>query len=363
MDEALLERYLGRDEAITAEQLHDPFEQALREGHLVPVCFTSALTGAGVPELLKVIQRLMPSPPRPIHRLFERRRCGRDASRGHSRSVIARSGACVQGHHRPLRGQLGVLRVHQGTVRQRQPAVRRRRAQALQDRAPLQRTGRRAEGDFRSSARRLCAVTKVDELHFDAVLHDSHDEDHYHLRPMTPGRRCTASPSSRRGAAMSSARRHAAQAHRRGSVRPHRARHASVNETVLYGWGIARARAARANERAYDVHVKTHPPSIPYRETSHAQRGRSLPPQEADRRRRSVRRGVSARRGARRGVGFEFVDDVVGGTIPGQFIPAVEKGVRQVLQAGALAGYPIEDVRVIVYDGKRIRSIRRRWRS
>ena len=53
-----------------------------------------------------------------------------------------------------------------------------------------------------------------------------------------------------------------------------------------------------------------------------------------------------------RGGGFEFVDDVKGGTIPGQFMPAVEKGVRQVLAAGAIAGYPMQDIRVIVYDGK-----------
>ena len=53
-----------------------------------------------------------------------------------------------------------------------------------------------------------------------------------------------------------------------------------------------------------------------------------------------------------RGEGFEFVDKVVGGVIPSQFIPAVEKGVRQVLQTGAYAGFPIEDVRVVVYDGK-----------
>jgi elongation factor G len=54
----------------------------------------------------------------------------------------------------------------------------------------------------------------------------------------------------------------------------------------------------------------------------------------------------------RRGTGFEFVDQVKGGTIPSQFIPAVEKGVRQVLEVGPLAGYPVHDVRVIVYDGK-----------
>jgi len=53
-----------------------------------------------------------------------------------------------------------------------------------------------------------------------------------------------------------------------------------------------------------------------------------------------------------RGAGFEFVDQVKGGTIPGQFIPAVEKGVREVLDCGAIAGYPVVDVKVIVYDGK-----------
>jgi elongation factor G len=53
-----------------------------------------------------------------------------------------------------------------------------------------------------------------------------------------------------------------------------------------------------------------------------------------------------------RGAGFEFVDAVKGGTIPGQFIPAVEKGVREVLVTGAVAGYPVVDVRVTVHDGK-----------
>ena len=50
--------------------------------------------------------------------------------------------------------------------------------------------------------------------------------------------------------------------------------------------------------------------------------------------------------------GFEFVDATVGGCIPNQFIPSIEKGVRQVLDEGAIAGYPLQDVRVTVYDGK-----------
>jgi len=53
-----------------------------------------------------------------------------------------------------------------------------------------------------------------------------------------------------------------------------------------------------------------------------------------------------------RGGGFEFVDEIFGGAIPGQFVPAIEKGVREMLDQGVVAGYPVQDVRVIVYDGK-----------
>jgi elongation factor G len=52
-----------------------------------------------------------------------------------------------------------------------------------------------------------------------------------------------------------------------------------------------------------------------------------------------------------KGQGFEFVDKVVGGAIPRNFIPSVEKGVRQAMVEGAVAGYPIQDIRVVLYDG------------
>src|SRR5256714_13747696 len=53
-----------------------------------------------------------------------------------------------------------------------------------------------------------------------------------------------------------------------------------------------------------------------------------------------------------RGKGYEFVDKVKGGVIPNGFIPAVEKGVRMALDSGVIAGYPVHDIRVTVYDGK-----------
>jgi elongation factor G len=102
----------------------------------------------------------------------------------------------------------------------------------------------------------------------------------------------------------------------------------------------------------YHVEVATKPPRIPYRETITAK--------AEGHHRHKKQTGGAGQFGEvflrveplARGAGFEFVDQVKGGTIPTQFIPAVEKGVRQVLEAGPVAGYPVHDVRVIVYDGK-----------
>src|SRR5213079_3680833 len=61
VDEKLMESYLEKGE-VTPDELHEPLERALREGHLIPVVFTSAKTGAGIGELLEVIVKLLPNP-------------------------------------------------------------------------------------------------------------------------------------------------------------------------------------------------------------------------------------------------------------------------------------------------------------
>ena len=199
----------------------------------------------------------------------------------------------------------------------------------------------------------ICAVAKVEDLHLDAVLHDSHDEDQYHLKPVSfpPSMLGIAIEPERRG----DEQRLADMLHKLTAEDPclRIEHHAAVNETVLYGTGELHLRTLleRMNQR-YGVHVKTHPPSIPYRETV-------TRPAEGHCRHKKQTGGAGQFgevflriEALHRGTGFEFVDDVVGGAIPGQFIPAVEKGVRQVLTEGALAGFPLQDIRVTVYDGK-----------
>jgi elongation factor G len=354
LDEQLMAVYLEQGEEISPEQLHDPFEQALREGHLVPVCFASAETGAGIAELLRVFTRLLPNPtegnPPPFLKGTGERAQRVTVTPDPARHVIAHVFKITID---PYVGKLGVLRVHQGTVRPgaqlfvgdaRKPFKVAHLYKLLgKDTAEIPEA---IPGD-------ICAIAKVEELHLDAVLHDSHDEDQYHLKPVAfpPPMLGLAIEPERRG----DEQRLADTLHKLTAEDPciRIEHHAAVNETVLYGTGELHLRTVleRMSQR-YGVHVKTHPPSIPYRETV-------TRPAEGHCRHKKQTGGAGQFgevflriEALQRGTGFEFVDDVVGGAIPGQFIPAVEKGVRQVLTEGALAGFPLQDVRVTVYDGK-----------
>jgi elongation factor G len=269
VDAALLERYLGGDEAITAEQLHDPFEKALREGHLIPVCFTSALTGAGMPELLNLILRLLPSPLEANPPAFLKG----EGSVAAPVKVIPDHALHAVAHVfkinvDPYQGRIGMLRVHQGTLKtgtqlfvgdMRKP-FKVAHLYSIQG-AALQEISAAVPGD-------LCAVTKVDEVHFNAVLHDSHDEDHHHLRP-------TDYSAPMQGVAITAARHGDEQKladtlHKLMSEDPSlRLKHVpSLNETVLYGLGELHLRVVLERmQRQYNVALKLHPPSVPYRET------------------------------------------------------------------------------------------------
>jgi elongation factor G len=253
----------------------------------------------------------------------------------------------------PYVGKLGVLRVHQGTVRPGSQLFVGDARKPIKIAHLFRLLGKETTEVTAAVPGDICAIAKVDELHLDAVLHDSHDEDQYHLKPVAfpPPMLGVAIEPERRG----DEQRLADTLHKLTAEDPcvRIEHHAAVNETVLYGMGEFHLRVLleRMAER-YGVHVKTHPPSIPYRETI-------TRPAEGHCRHKKQTGGAGQFgevflriEALERGSGFEFVDDVVGGAIPGQYIPAVEKGVRQVLTEGALAGFPIQDVRVTVYDGK-----------
>ena len=239
----------------------------------------------------------------------------------------------------PYVGKLGVLRVHQGTIRPGSQLFVGDARKPIKIAHLFRLLGKETTEITAAVPGDICAIAKVDELHLDAVLHDSHDEDQYHLKPVAfpPPMLGLAIEPERRG----DEQRLADTLHKLTAEDPcvRIEHHAAVNETVLYGMGEFHLRVLleRMGER-YGVHVKTHPPSIPYRETI-------TRPAEGHCRHKKQTGGAGQFgevylrvEALGRGAGFEFVDDVVGGAIPGQYIPAVEKGVRQVLERGGTRG-------------------------
>ena len=354
VDEALMEIYLEQGQELQPDQLHDPFEKALREGHLIPICYISAETGAGIPELLEILVRLMPNPSEGNPPAFMK---GEGASLtpvlikpDPNLHVLAHVFKIIND---PFRGKLGIFRIHQGRITPNSQLL-------IGDaRKPIKVTHLyRLQGNEQVEVQEgvpgdILAIARVDDVHFDAVLHDSHDEDHHHLRSME----C---PVPLYGLAITPKKRGDEQKltdalHKLEAEDPcfHVEHNASTNETVMRGLGELHMKVLlRRLSDQFHVEVDTRPPSIPYRETISAK--------AEGHHRHKKQTGGAGQFGEvflrieplERGGGFEFVDAVVGGAIPNQFIPSVEKGVRQLLDEGAIAGFPLQDIRVTLYDGK-----------
>ncbi|MDC8015599.1 elongation factor G [Tahibacter soli] len=355
INETVMGHYLDEGESgLSGQELHDAFEQCLREGHLVPICFVSARTGAGVKELLDLIDRLLPNPKEGNPPPFVKG-SGADAvqieatndAKGH---VIADVFKIVND---PFVGKLSVFRVYQGTVKKDTQLFIDDGKKPFKVGHLFKLKGKDHTEIDQAIPGDIAAVAKIEEIHFDAVLHDSHDEDQIHLKPLdfpVPMFGLAVEPAHK-----GQEQKLATALGKLGEEDPcFRVEHnKELNETVIRGLSDLHLKLTleRMKER-YGVEVKSRPPRIAYRETVGAN--------AEGHHRHKKQTGGAGQFGEvflrieplERGAGFEFVDAVKGGTIPGQFLPAVEKGVRQVLEHGAVAGYQMQDVRVIVYDGK-----------
>lgn len=354
VDEKLMEAYLEQGE-VSPEALHEPLERAMREGHLIPVVFSSAKTGAGIAELLDVIVKLLPNPTEgnpPVY--LNVPAAGAPAEI----TTLPDPGRHALAHVfkveiDPYIGRLAVFRVHQGRITPgtqlyigagRKP-IRAGHLYMLRGKTQLE-IPEAVPGD-------ICAIAKIDEIQFDHILHDSAEDAHIHAKPLEL-------PTSVFGLAVLPKKRGDEQKvsdvlHKLMAEDPcFRLEHnAQANETVMRGLGEMHLRTMLEKMASqYKLELDTRPPSIPFRETIAARaEGHS---------RHKKQTGGAGQFGEvflkveplPRGTGFEFVDKVKGGAIPNQFIPAVEKGIRGVLDSGFLAGFPLQDIRVIVYDGK-----------
>ncbi|HMN95441.1 MAG TPA: elongation factor G [Phycisphaerales bacterium] len=355
VDEELMQRYLEQGKVAHAD-LHAPFEKALREAHLVPICFTAARDGIGVKELLDVIVGLCPNPTEGNPRPFEYDRDGTT----HALAPIADRTKPLLAHvfkvsADPYVGKLAVFKVHQGSLGHnvqpklddgRKP-IRVSHVFKLQGKA-------HAEVD-EIIAGDIGACAKIDEIHTDSVLHDGTIGEHIHLRPLPL-------PRPMYGLAIEGANKNAEN--KLGEALAKMAgedptfeidRVAATHQLVIRGLGELHLRVKlRLLKDRYGVEVRTEQPKVAYKETITA---------KADGHHRHKKQtGGAGQFGevflrieplpADHAEGFEFVDDTFGGSVPRQFMPAIEKGIRGVLASGCVAGYPMQGVRVAVYDGK-----------
>ncbi|MEO5693790.1 MAG: elongation factor G, partial [Usitatibacter sp.] len=354
VDEELMALYLEQGEELSPQQLHAPFEKALREGHLIPVCFASAKSGAGVMEFLDILAQLAPNAtegnPPPFVLSAETDGEEYHADPDPKKHVLAHVFKVIMD---PYVGKVAVFRVHQGTVRKdtqlyigegRKP-FKAGHLYQLQGKEYVE-TDALVPGD-------IGAVSKIEDLEFNSVLHDSHDEDHIRLRALD-------FPTPMHSIAVETKKKGDEQRlfdvlHKLEVEDPCLwiERHPTTHETVMRGLGELHVRTKLEKMlQQYKMDVFTKPPRIPYRET--------IVRRAEGHCRHKKQTGGAGQFGEvflkveplARGAGFEFASEVKGGVIPTVFIPAVEKGVRQALAHGVIAGYPVEDIRVVVYDGK-----------
>ncbi|MDR3298610.1 MAG: elongation factor G [Candidatus Accumulibacter sp.] len=354
-DEDLLAKYLDDGVDPSVDDLHAPFEKALRAGHLIPILLVSAKTGAGVPQLLDTLVRLAPNPaegnPPPFYK-------GPANDPGTPFAVVPDADKHVLAHvfkivSDPFVGKLGVFRVHQGTIRKDTQLFVGEARRAFKVGHPYRLQGKDYVEVDALLPGEIGALAKVDEIAFDCLLHDSHEDGNLHFKPLE-------FPEPMQGLAVETQRKADEQRlfdvlHKLEIEDPcfKVERHPTTNETVIRGLGEMhlRAKLARMSQQ-YKIELNTRPPQIAYRET--------ITKKAEGHCRHKKQSGGAGQFGEvmlrveplERGAGFEFVDIVKGGVIPGVFMASVEKGVRQALADGVVGGFPVHDIRVIVHDGK-----------
>jgi elongation factor G len=354
-DDDLMARYLEDGADPSPQELHAPFEAALRAGHLIPILFVSAKTGAGVPQLIDALAKLAPNPAEGNPPPFYRGDSLQDAQAFAAQPdadlhVLAHVFKVVMD---PFIGKLGVFKVHQGTLRKDAQLFVGANKRAFKVTHLYQLQGKDYVEVDALVPGDIGAVAKVDEIEFDCVLHDSHDEDQIHLKPLTL-------PQPMQGLAVQTKRKGDEQRlfeilHKLELEDPcfKVERHPGTNETVIRGLGDMHLRAKLLRmQQQFKLELDTSEPQIAYIETiTSGAEGHC---------RHKKQSGGAGQFGEvmlrveplARGAGFEFVDVVKGGAIPGVFMQAVEKGVLQALSEGVVAGFPVHDLRVTVFDGK-----------
>ncbi|MDR7556096.1 MAG: elongation factor G [Armatimonadota bacterium] len=347
-EDALVERYLEAG-TLTDEELTRGLLAGVRTGRIVPVLAAAGARRVGVAQLLSAMVRLLPSAA--ATRVVGRHPRSDDevVLEGNEQGPLA--ALVFKTMADPYVGRLSYFRVYSGVLASDSQVLNATRDKLERIGQLYQVRGKHQEATAQVPAGDLGAVAKLAEtMTGDTLCARDHPVRLAPIEFPAPAIAMAIEPKSKAdedkmGAAL----------HRLAEEDPtfHVHRDAELKQTVISGMGESHLEImADRLRRKFGVDVTLRPPRVPYRETV---RGK------AQAQGRYVKQtGGRGQYGVcfieieplPRGAGFEFVDKIFGGAIPNQFIPSVEKGVRKALEEGILAGYPVVDVRVTLFDGK-----------
>jgi len=350
-DEALMEAYLGEEE-ISPEQLAQAFGAAMVAGTVIPVLFTDARAEVGTAELLDAIAAHFPSPDqvpgRPVRKGPEAEAEEIPITCENDKPFVAQAFKVTTD---PFVGKLCWIRILQGKAL---PET----TYALGDRKKTPKIahlfkvmGKDTKEVKEGVAGEIIALAKVEEMHNGDVLHTESGPMFRDVVPPPTSMFSQAVEPKSRGDEQKISEALSKFAEEDPTFTT--GRDSQTGETVISGIGDLHLRMVLEKMKSrFNLVMITKPPKIPYRETVTAK--------AEGHHRHKKQTGGAGQFGEvylrieplERGAGFEFADDIFGGSIPHQYIPAVEKGVRDVLVHGAIAGYTLSDVKVTVYDGK-----------
>lgn len=345
-DDALLEKYLGGEE-LSAEEIARGFRQAVHSGKLVPVFAAAGTAGIGTIPLLDAILALMPSP-------ADRPAVPAQGKGGEESLPATDSGPLAAYVWKttadPFVGKMTYLRVYSGTLASDSRVWN--QSKGSEERLGTLHVMRGKEqipvktlhaGDIGAVAK-MGATGTGDTLCDKAHPLTLPTPSYPHALFMVAVAPKTQADSTKMGSTLT----RLCEEDPTLSWR----QEASTNQTILQGMGDQHIDVAiRRAEAKFQVGLTTETPKVPYRETI-TRAGKAMHRHKKQTGGAGQFAEVHMEVEPLPEADFEFVNAVFGGAISNSFMPAIEKGVRGVMKAGVLAGYPVENVKVSVVDGK-----------
>lgn len=339
-DDALMERYLS-DDPISDPELRAAFLRAVHAGRLFPIVPVSATTLVGVSPLLEMLAEGLRAPQ-------ERGPVVGDAGEQREPNVEAPTSARVwRTTIDPFVGKVGFVRVWSGCIRPGETIRNRTRDADLKPAHVYALAGKDLVEVPELHAGMIGAITKVHDLHTGDTLCDpAHPIDFGPLELPEPVASVAIHAVSRAdedklGAAL----------HKLLEEDPtlRLERNPETGQTLLSGMGHVHLEIAVERLGLLGVKVEAGRPRIAYRETV-----RTVATAQGKHKKQSGGHGQYGDCWLRvepSPAEFSFASEVVGGAIPTKYIPSIQKGVEEARHRGALAGYPVQNIRVVVYDG------------